>query len=81
MSSTERSTDLGAAVGAQLATQQAAAAAASAPARQQYADGIAADAKLYGTPAWEALSPQRRAVVAHHTRAAAQPTTEAGAEQ
>lgn len=68
------------AIAAQQAENQAKADAAAAPARQQYADAIAADAALFGTPAWQDLSEQRKAVIAAHTRKAAQATAE-GAQQ
>ncbi|MER6199819.1 hypothetical protein ABT234_20920 [Streptomyces sp. NPDC001586] len=61
-----RRPDLYGAIGGALAEQQAAAAAKRAPDREQHEAGLDRDAALYGTAAWDALSPMRKARVARH---------------
>jgi hypothetical protein len=68
------------AIGSSLAAQKAAAAERTAPAREQEAAALKADAALFGTPGWDALSDLRRARVAAHVRQAAQTQTGGGSD-
>ncbi|MFD8948537.1 hypothetical protein ACFV0B_06750 [Streptomyces xanthophaeus] len=63
---TRQRPDLYGAIGGVIAEQQAAADAKSAPEREQHEAALDHDAALYGTPAWDVLSPMRKARVARH---------------
>lgn len=61
-----RRPDLYGAIGGVLAERQATADAKSAPEREEFTAALDRDAGLYGTAAWDALSPMRKARVARH---------------
>lgn len=72
----ERTTNLATAVGAALTERQKAADEAARPERERTERQAAADAKLMGTPAWDALGGFRRAQA---TRYATRPAVSGGA--
>ncbi|MGC8919456.1 hypothetical protein AB7952_11275 [Streptomyces sp. PG2] len=72
----ERTTDLTTAVGAALDERRQAADEATRPERERIERQAAADVKLMGTPAWDALGGFRRAQA---TRYATRPVTSGGA--
>lgn len=72
MTEQTRRPDLFAAVGQHLTERQQAADEAARPEREAAEKQAAADAKLYGTAGWDALSDRRRQRAAHHTAQQAQ---------
>lgn len=76
--SSNRPTHLGQALSAHYAEQVAKSNPNAAAAQKQFRDGIEADAKLHGTPAWDALPASRKALVSHHELNKARQTQEGG---